>query len=141
MQSFTYSSGLGGGTHAFLGLVRGEKQRRRLLAAQRHLARGCQIIEDVTVLLPQGGHDGHHRFDEPGALRTVGPTDAFAPEDAGAYSALSRVVRGLPLGMTHERPHCLAQLEDLPAATLGFRYPIRLTRCPQPLHLAPDRPK
>jgi hypothetical protein len=84
-------------------VIRGEKQRRCLLAVQHRLIRGSEIIEDVAVLLLKGGHDGQHRFDKRGALRTGGPKAALAPGDAWAYGAFGRVVRGLHLCMTHER--------------------------------------
>jgi hypothetical protein len=53
--------------HALFKMVRDWQQRRRLLAAQRRRARGCQIIEDMPVLLLERGDGGHHRVDKPGA--------------------------------------------------------------------------
>jgi hypothetical protein len=62
---------------------RGWQEGRRGLVAQRGLARGDDIIQDIPVLRLERRHRGHHRFDNAGAYRALGPKAAFAPEHPG----------------------------------------------------------
>jgi len=88
---FRYTPELGDGTHDLVELVRDGKPGRYGRAAQCRLARGRQIVEDVTVLLLQRGHDGHHGLHKPGAFWAVSPKAAFAPEHAGPDGTFGRI--------------------------------------------------
>ena len=92
------------------------------------------------MLLFEGGHDGHHRFDKARAFRTLGAKAPFAPEDPGADRALGRVIGRFDPGMAHERPQGLPPFEEVPTGPFGCRGATRLTRFQQAFYLASDRP-
>ena len=92
----------------------GWEARRSRLPAERCLTGGCDIGEDVAMLLLQRGHHRHHRFDTAGAFRALGPKAPLAPEDPWPNRPLGGVVRGLHPFVPHERPQGLPQLEQLP---------------------------
>jgi hypothetical protein len=49
------------------------QQGRGSLPMQRRFPRGCQIVEDMAMLLLECGDNGHHRFHKLRALRALGP--------------------------------------------------------------------
>ena len=90
--------------------------------------------------LLQRGHHGHHGCDNAGTLRALGPKAPLAPEHAWPHGPLGGVVRGFHPVVTDECPQGLPPRQDGPAGALRRGHPTRLTRFPQPLHVAPDRP-
>jgi hypothetical protein len=127
------------GAHQLCDLSGSGKQGRGRLTAQRRLARRRQIVEDMTVLLLKGGHDGHHGFHKARAVGTLGAKASFAPEHPGADGAFGRIIGRLDLLMPHERPQRLPPLADLPTRPFCFRDTTGLSCFEQSLHLPPDR--
>lgn len=126
--------------HALFEVSRGGKHGWRRFPAEGCLAGGCDIGEDVAMLLLQRGHHGHHRFDNASACRAWGPQAPLAPEDRWPHRPLGGVVRGLHPCGPYERPQGLPPREQLPAGALRCGHPTGLARFQPWLHFAPPGP-
>jgi len=71
------------------------QQRWRGTASGSGLASFGQIVEHISLLLPQSDDNGQDTFDKSAAVFTLGPEAASAPNHASAQGSLSRVVRWL----------------------------------------------
>jgi hypothetical protein len=56
------------------------------------------VVDDVALLLLEGGGDGEDAFDEATGCGAVGAPAPFAPENRGPQRAFGGVVRGLNAG-------------------------------------------
>src|SRR5688572_17399913 len=101
--------------------------------------RGCEVTQDVAVLLLQRRHHRHHAFDKARAAFTLGTETALAPLHTRTNRALRRIVRGLHPFDLHKGPQGLATLENLAARPFGFGHPTLATGFEEALDLAAKR--
>jgi hypothetical protein len=73
------------------------------------------VVDDVALLLLEGGGDGEDAFDEATGCGAVGAPAPFAPENRGPQRAFGGVVRGLNAGHVDERPERRPQRYQVPA--------------------------
>src|SRR5918999_54171 len=98
--------------------------------------RGNEVIQDVALLLLQRRHHCHHALDKTRAVFALRAKATFAPLHTRTDGALSHIVGRLNALNLHERPQCLAALENLAAHPFGFGYPTLATDFEEALDLA-----
>src|SRR5215467_13611117 len=110
------------------------EQRRSRFPPERCVTGGSEIREDIALLLFQRRHHRQHTFDETGADRTLCATAPLTPQHTGADRPLSRIIGRLDASNWHERPQCLAALEDVPTRPGSLGHPAATPRIQEPFH-------
>src|SRR5207237_10919319 len=89
------------------------KERRRGCASQVGRVRGRQVLQHVSVLLLEGGGDGHHPLNEAAAVLAVGAERQLSIDDRGTDASFRDIVRELHALDVHKGEEGLLQLEHL----------------------------
>ncbi len=78
-------------------------------------------VQHVALLLAQCGADREHAFDEPTAVRTVGPEAGVAPDDTVAQGALGGVATPSLRTKVHSAASTFNRLEQVAAVCSSAR--------------------
>ena len=92
------------------------------------LASKGQKVQDIALLLAQRGYRGENAFGETQPPVTLRAKTAFAPEDAAAQGAFSRINGGFDAFMFHKRPQSRRNLENVGASLGSFGMLMKVPR-------------
>ena len=86
---------------------------------QGSLTGSSEIVQHISFLLSQGGHDGHHSLDKEAAGWALCAQAGLAPKHAVTKRLFSGIVGWLDAFFIHERPQGRFDLQDFPTGSSG----------------------
>jgi hypothetical protein len=99
-------------------LIRRQQGRRNTSLSPGFASFG-QVVEHVSVLLPQSDDHSQNSFNKPTAVFTLGSKTASAPDHAPTQRPLGSIVSRFHSFLIHESPQCRFHVENILAGSAG----------------------